>query len=374
MFLFWAGAFEIAPLRFPDQGVLFDGLAGTVIVLLYFLGVLIHEGGHKVAGWMTGRFYEGNLLTIWGGIPREAMSFESKDSRDHIVRMGGPIFNLISAFPLFHFASQLASHPNPFVENASFFLHFEAQTNLLLAVANMFPFLPFDMGTVLLGDGSPETAVRERWSIQGGLGVAWILTLVSLAVAAKGGMVSGFGGIFLGIHLARTNVVWKARIGLTRYLKDTPIELFIDPIRFVLNPDITIEDAYLKGFYPLGQSFLPVSDDQGSFLGFLSWEELKKTGPESRKLQRIASFVPEQRNKIQIELDGFVRMRLFDAVERREKIVFVLKEGRLVGTISPAAVVERFRMRTSLGIPEADRESTMTGDPEDPQTIPTESP
>jgi hypothetical protein len=113
IFLFWAGAFEIAPQRFPDQGALFDGLVGTVVVLLYFLGVLIHEGGHKLAGWMTGCFYEGNLLTIWGGIPREAMSFEARDSRDRIVRMGGPIFNLILAFPLFHFASRLASHPDP---------------------------------------------------------------------------------------------------------------------------------------------------------------------------------------------------------------------------------------------------------------------
>ena len=75
-----------------------------------------------------------------------------------------------------------------------------------------------------------------------------------------------------------------------------------------------------------------------------------------------------------MELDGFVRMRLFDAVERREKVVFVLKGGRLVGTISPAAVVERFRMRTALGIPGNDRKSTMTGDPEDPQPTPTEFP
>jgi hypothetical protein len=253
-------------------------------------------------------------------------------------------------------------------------LHFGAQANLLLAVINMIPFLPFDMGAVLLGDGSPATVVRERWSIQGGLGVAWILTLVSLAVAAKGGLISGFGGIFLGIHLARTIVVWKARIGLSRYLKDTPIEPFIDPVRYTLNPDVTIEDAYLKGFYPLGQSFLPVCDDQGSFLGFLSWEELKKTGPELRHSQRIAFFVPEQRSRIQMEFDGFVRMRLFDAVERREKIVFVLKDGRLVGTISPAGMVERFRMRTALGRPEENGGPTTTEDPEGPQPIPTERP
>lgn len=374
MFLFWAGAFEIAPHRFQDQGPLFDGLVGMIVVLLYFLCVLVHEGGHKIAAWATGSFYEGNLLTIWGGVPREALSFGAPDARDRIVRMGGPMLNLIAAFLLFHFASQLSASHGPFPKNIAFFLHFGAQANLLLAVINMIPVLPFDLGALLLGDGTPATAVRERWTVQGGLGISWILTLVSLAVAAKGGLISGFGGIFLGIHMARTVVVWKARIGLSRYLALTPIDPFIEPVQTILKPDVTVAEAYSNGFFPFGRAYLPVCDAQGAFMGFLSWEEMRKTKPEWRPTLTVGSLALEQKRMIQLEFDAFAWSRLFDAIERRERIVFVLKDGTLVGSISPRKVVERFRMQIALGSPEEVRGVTMREGPEDRPTTPDEPP
>ncbi len=351
LFLFWAGAFEMAPTHYPGQGVLFDGIVGGIVILVYFLCVLIHESGHKLFSKIFRRFYDGNQLTVWGGVPREAESFMGTDPGDRMVRMGGPLFNLATGIALHHLDASIRLHPDPLSEEIVPFIFFAMKVNLFLALINLLPVLPFDMGAIFL-PGKEETKSSRSflWATQGGLGFAWVLTLIGLALATRGSLIFGFGLIFFGVHLARSVVVWKGRLGLVSFLKKQSIPHLVELDLYALRMTESLEKAYRDHFYPSGQSRLPVFDGAGVFQGGLDWEELKKVPEPLRADRTVGSLSLTNAPRDRIYLENKSWMTLFDAIERGTNNLYALDNDRYMGVIYPSRVLERYRMESGLGV------------------------
>ncbi|MHB1605873.1 MAG: zinc metalloprotease [Leptospirales bacterium] len=364
----------MAPTYYPGQGMLFDGIVGLIVILVYFLCVLIHEGGHKLFSILFNRFYDGNQLTIWGGVPKESDSFTLSDPRDRIVRMGGPIFNLLIGVVLHHLDSSIRQHPDPLSEDIAPFIFFAMKTNLFLAFINLLPILPFDMGALFfLGKNKAGQDGLSRWAAQGGLGFAWILTLVGLALATRGSLISGFGMIFLGVHLARSVVVWKGRLGLVSFLKAQDISTLVERDGYGLKMSESLESAYLNHFYPSGRGRLPVCSDDGVFQGVLDWSELKKVPSLLRADRSVGSLSLSNGMRDKVLLDSNSWRILFDAIERGANQLFVLESDQYKGMIFPLRLLEQYRMSTSLGPPDrGERASKMKEGPEDPPPNPPE--
>lgn len=373
LFLFWAGAFEMAPVHYPDQGMLFDGIVGCIVILVYFLCVLIHEGGHKFFSKVFRRFYDGNQLTIWGGVPNEADSFVMSDPRDRIVRMGGPLFNLLIGVALHQLDHSIRQHPDPLSEEIAPFIFFAMKANLFLAFINLLPILPFDLGALfLLGKKDESQDAPGRWVSQGGVGFAWLLTLVGLALATRGSLISGFGLIFLGVHLARSVVVWKGRLGLVSFLRLQDISSLVEKDGHDLRMTESLENAYWKHFYPSGREKLPVCSDDGVFQGVLEWSELKKVPSMLRADRTVGSMNLSNGLRDKVSLDPNSWRKLFDAIERGSHRLFVLENEGYKGIIFPLRLLEQFRMSTSLGQPILDE--SVSKRKEDPADLPPNPP
>ena len=376
LFLFWAGAFELGPTQYPGQGIFFDGMIGVVIILLYFFSVLLHEGGHKLVALLLGRFYDGHQLTIWGGLPREAESFLPTRSGNMILRMGGPLSNLLAAL-LFHVGySHLSAHPEGMFGGFAPFLFFGMQANFFLALVNLIPVVPMDMGALIL-----QERVRKNpkgfpvWPFQSGLLLSWAMILFGLILASRGLLLSGFGLLFWGIHLARATLVWKGRMGLVQYLLDVDLREYVDKKPCSLFADQSVGQAFRKSFFPSGDKFLPVCDQDGAYLGFVEWRELKK----------VPVFLWEDRTVGSLELSVYPgRMldlgkegwkQVYDAIGKDIRLLYVVEDLKFVGNFYPEKLLERFRMKTEMGVPpEVPTEVKKKEDPEDPLTIPHESP
>ncbi len=350
LFFFWAGAFEMAPVHYPGQGMFFDFFVGVIVILIYFLCVLIHEGGHKLSAKIFRRFYDGNQLTIWGGVPREAESFTAVDPKDRIIRMAGPLLNLAFGIALHHLDASIRQNPDPLSEEIAPFIFFAMKVNLFLAMINLLPILPFDMGAILL-QSNDEIHPRptSRWMIQGGLAFAWVMTLIGLALATRGSLISGFGMIFFGVHLARNVVVWKGRLGLVAFLRNQNVLQFVEPDHHALLTTGSLKEAYQDHFYPSGRKRLPVCDRDGMFMGGLDWEELKKV-PEPLRVDRTVGSLPIMdgaRDRVFLGQRSWVT--LFDAIERGTSHLFAVENERYVGIVFPSRVLEQYRMESGLG-------------------------
>lgn len=377
LFLFWAGAFELGPTQYPGQGIFFDGLIGIVIILLYFFSVLLHEGGHKLASRLLGRFYDGHQLTIWGGVPREAESFLPTQSSDMILRMGGPLSNLLAAL-LFHVGySRLSGHPEGVIGGFAPFLFFGMQANFFLVLVNLIPVVPMDMGALILQervrksmDGSPPS-----WPFQAGLILSWVIILSGLILASRGLLLSGFGLLFWGIHLARATLVWKGRMGLVLYLRQLNLREYVEVKSCSLVSDRSVGQAFREDFFPSGEKTLPVCDSDGVYLGFIEWRELKK----------VPVFLWEDRTVGSLELSVFPGKiivlgeedwrQVYDAIGKDIRPLYAIEDHKFLGLLHPEKILEQFRMKTEMGVPpEGPSDLKRREGPEDPLPIPHESP
>lgn len=249
-FLFWSGAFELAPTQYPGQGVFFDGLIGIVVIVIYFFSVLLHEGGHKLTASLFGQFYDGHQLTIWGGVPREAESYLPVTSSEMVHRMGGPLANLLAGI-VFHFGySHLSNHPEGVFGGFAPFLFFGMQANFFLALVNLIPFIPMDMGALILRERIRKRPdVTLAWPFQAGLFLSWAIILFGLILASRGLLLSGFGLLFWGVHLARATLLWKGRMGLVHYLLQTDLREYVDQTNTPLLSNQSIDQAFRKGLF-----------------------------------------------------------------------------------------------------------------------------
>ena len=376
LFLFWSGAFELAPTQYPGEGFTFDGLIGVVVIFIYFFSVLLHEGGHKLMAFLSGRFYDGHQLTIWGGIPREAESYLPASSGDMILRMGGPLSNLLAGL-VFHLGySHLAAHPEGLFGGFAPFLFFGMQANFFLVLVNLIPFVPMDMGALIL-----QERVRKSpggipaWPFQAGLFMSWAIILFGLILASRGLMLSGFGLLFWGIHLARATLLWKGRMGLVRYLLQTDLREWVDKTSCPLFSNQSIDQAFRNGFVPSGEKSLPVCEQDGTYLGYIEWRELKKVPVilwEDRTVGSLdLSVYPGK--KLALGPDGW--RQVYDAIGKDIRSLYVIEDLKFVGVFYPDKLLERLRMKTEMEFPpETPPGVKRREDPEGPLPIPHESP
>lgn len=374
LFLFWSGAFELAPTQYPGQGVFFDGLIGIVVIVIYFFSVLLHEGGHKLTASLFGQFYDGHQLTIWGGVPREAESYLPVTSSEMVHLMGGPLANLLAGI-VFHFGySHLSNHPEGVFGGFAPFLFFGMQANFFLALVNLIPFIPMDMGALILRE-----RIRKRpdatlaWPFQAGLFLSWAIILFGLILASRGLLLSGFGLLFWGVHLARATLLWKGRMGLVHYLLQTDLREYVDQTNSPLLSNQSIDQAFRKGFFPSGEKTLPVCEEDGTYLGFIEWREFKK----------VPVILWEDRTVGSLDLDFYPGRRLdlgpegwkqvYDAIRKDIRPLYVIDDRKFLGVFHPEKLLERFRMTMEMEVPlEKQPEVKKREDPEDPLPIPHE--
>lgn len=376
LFLFWAGAFELAPTQYSGQGPFFDGMIGGIIILIYFFCVLLHESGHKLFARMTGRFYDGHQLSIWGGIPRETESFLPADAGEMVVRMGGPLFNLMAGL-LFHAGYQyLKGDPEKFLGGLAPFLFFGMQSSFFLMIVNLIPVIPFDMGALIVKDRVRRNpGVVPMWPFQGGLGLSWMMILAGLILASRGFLLSGFGLLFWGIHLARATLVWKGRLGLVMYLQHEDIRSHIEDDPCPLSSGMTIEEAFRDHIYPSGSKFFPVIDADATYAGLLDWREIRKVPSFLWGDRTVGSLELSLNAGRSVSLVEGAWKQVYDAIGREIRPLYVLEDKKLVGLIHPDKILEQFRMASELKILSSSLPAVKKKeDPADPLTIPHELP
>lgn len=345
-FLFYASAFELFPKISPNHTISFYLFSGIFVCFLYLLSVLIHEAGHLVASRMTGFPYDGELFSIFGGRPKTVNSLLASDPRIMVVRMAGPLANLIVGAGLYFWLPGGDGDPVKW----ELWLFF-AKSNLILAFINMIPVLPFDMGALLLsrfGMRKKESYSGEERDFRRGVIFGWLLTVSGILLSGRGSFIAGFATVVLGILLIRSCLSWRERLGLASYLEKNGIDWAITVASKPLIAQDTI-DRSLEEFRAQGESSLPVVDDRGILVGKMDWKSLRKKPVESWHLYPVAELMIPISGEEAFSIDPpGVTQRIFDLFHFNRPFVWITSSEKLIGQLVPEKLIDRYRMERAF--------------------------
>ncbi|NJP10849.1 MAG: site-2 protease family protein [Leptolyngbyaceae cyanobacterium RU_5_1] len=178
--------------NFPAWGTATTYAAATLMAVLLFVSVLLHELGHSLVARAQGIKVNSITLFLFGGVA--SIDEESKTpGKAFQVAIAGPAVSfllfIVLSVPLLALPKTTAPI-NVLLGNLAF-------VNLLLASFNLLPGLPLDGGQILKAAVWKATGSRFK-------GVHW---------AAKTGKALGWLAIFFGIFTFREGGLWIALIG-----------------------------------------------------------------------------------------------------------------------------------------------------------------
>jgi Zn-dependent protease/dihydrofolate reductase len=345
-FLFYSSAFELFPKISPDHTASFYLFSGVFVCLLYLLAVLIHEAGHLVGARMTKFPYDGETFSIWGGRPGRVSSLLASDPRIMVVRMAGPLANLIVGAGIYFWLP--GGDGDPVIWELWLFF---AKSNLIIAFINMLPVLPFDMGALVLsrfGMRKKESYSGDERDFRSSVIFGWLLTVSGILLSGRGSFITGFATVVLGVLLIRSSLSWRERLGLASYLEKDGIDWAITVASKPLNAQDTLEQA-MEEFRRQGGNSLPVVDDQGSLIGKMDWKFLRKKPVESWHLYPVAELMVPILPEESFSIDPpDVTQRIFDLLHDNRPFIWIVSSGKFLGQLVPEKLIDRFRLDRSF--------------------------
>ena len=308
--------------------------------VLFFGGVLIHEGAHAVVARAFDLPVTGVTLVFWGGATETRASAKGPLA-EFLVAFAGPFSTLVLA-GAFALAGSLME-PGPareIVQDLAFI-------NVLFAAFNALPGFPLDGGRMLLATAWAVTKKRRTAMLVAGYGgIAIGIGLIAFAVwdfrQGSGLLIRAIWLGWIGVTLISVGRSMQGRVQLRDALEGVTVADAMRPPPPPVPADISLSEA-LDGYLRGGpKTSFPVVDASGAIVGTVSMESARKVGATDPlrpvrdgmvPLRQAAVFGPDEALDDTIEWLG-----------GREGLVML--NGRVVGQIAARDVESWYRRRT----------------------------
>ena len=320
------------------------GVALAIIFALMFFGsVLAHEMAHALVAKARGIPVRGITLFLFGGATQAKV--ESKAPRDEfLITVVGPLTSLALGGLFLLIARTGLSDP---VAGGIGYL---GAVNIALAVFNLLPGFPLDGGRVL------RSAV---WKATGSLPRA-------TAVASVAGQVVGYlmvaGGFLLVVVRELFSGIWLAAIGwflaqaarsqyeelrMRRVLESVEAEDLMAGGLITIPDDLTIRQAVDQYFMRHDHGAFPVVDD-GHTVGILTLRAVKRVPQEEWEGRRVRDAMEPIGDQCTVEASTRMDRVLSKLEDGQARRCLVLRQGEVVGIITPSDVARWFQRRRAL--------------------------
>ncbi len=255
-------------------------MLGLTSVFLGLLAVLSHEMGHRFAARLLGIHYDGRRLSFWGAFPEYRVDFGPPVPASVTVFLAGPAVNVLLWQSSLSILGAGQGAWSVFFPQVAFLLHLFAMINAGLALVNLFPGFPFDMGIAVAqifcrahGLERPgEGSLPERLGWAG----AFAVSLVGLLLIGRGFLVSGFAGLIVGFLLFTVLLDFRRRNRVARILDEEGLVSWIEPVPYLVRDEMWMQEVILRGFGEGRGESLPVAGDKLSYRGELTWEQSRR--------------------------------------------------------------------------------------------------
>ena len=308
-------------------------MLGLTSVFIGLLAVLLHEMGHRLAGRWLGVPYDGRRLSFWGAFPEYRVDFGPPVPASIPVILAGPAVNVLLWQISLSILEAGRGDWTVFFPQVAFLLHLFAVINAGLALINLFPGFPFDMGIAVSqifcranGLERPgEGSLPERLGWAG----AFAVSLAGLMMIGRGLLISGFAGLILGFLLLTMLLDFRRRNRVAGILEVEGLAPWIEPVPFLVRDAMWMQEVILRGFGEGKGERFPVAGADLSYRGELAWDRARSRSFIQWEGVRVADLDDLSPGPAIDWADG--SSQILEVLGRAPEGVPVLRGGRVVG-------------------------------------------
>jgi Zn-dependent protease/CBS domain-containing protein len=336
----------------PNQlGLLPSLLAAVVVALLFFASVLAHELAHAVVARRRGLVVEEISMLMVGGA--SGVGAEPTDAvGEGSIAFAGPLLSGVVGGLLLAVASLIPPQGADIVRVTYWIVWWLGAANLLLALFNLIPVLPFDGGRLLRAvawrvSGDLVRATRVVSLV--GRGIAYGMIFLGFVLALEGVVVGGLWLALVGWFLSRSARGSYNQVRLEQLVGDMRIGDALERDVAVVSPTLTLDTLVEQHELRGDSSLYPVTVD-GELVGAIDIDQVARIPSKKRATTRVTD-VMRQGAQLIIFTE---RQPLIDAVARFEQTgadAFAVVDGgdpqRLLGVVTRDGVIRLMRSRAA---------------------------
>jgi Zn-dependent protease/CBS domain-containing protein len=341
----WSLASGFFPGSTPGLGAVTYWVIGAISSVLLFASVLVHELSHSLVARARGLKVESITLLIFGGISSIATD-PGRAADEFLIAVVGPVTSLALA-GLFWALDQASATAGGALQAVLGYLAF---ANLLLGIFNILPGFPLDGGRVLRAiiwgaTGSLQRATEIASYV--GQAFGFLLIFSGVVRLLSGDILGGLWTAFIGWFLDGGAQASRQQLALQSVLRGVPVTAVMDPSAPVLDPNVPVRSFLLDEAVRRGHRALVVVSPNEGLVGIMSLSDAHRVAAEVWATTSVAAAMTPAPLET-VAPDATLDAALEQMVEHRLHQLPVVQDGRVVGLLTRAAVLEYLKLGQTL--------------------------
>lgn len=324
-------------------------IMGTVVAVLFFLSVLIHELAHSFVAIKQGIRITSIRLLIFGGLS-QAESEPQNGRQEFLIAVAGPAISMMLGmfFAFIYSVHYLSGTITPTAGVAAAL----AKANIGLAVFNLIPGFPLDGGRILrafLWDHWNDMTRSTKMVSQLGNAFAMFLIIFGLLqFFVSQSLVVGLWTVFIGLFMKQSAVGSYQGVILKRTLSGIQVRQIMTENIVSVDWLLPIEELVQNYIYRHQFTDYPVFNRE-EFIGMVSLEGVKGISKDLWGFKQVRDIMTP------LEFVPCLKPT-DDANEALSKMISgdigrmpVVEDGQLKGIVSRNDIMNFFKIKSDLG-------------------------
>jgi Zn-dependent protease len=348
IFVTWTLAIDFFPRHFPNCSMHTYWLMGLIGAVGLFLSIVCHELCHSIVGRYYGMPFKSIIIFIFGGMA-ETKEIPPSPKVEFLISFAGPLFSLILG--LFFKLLLLFATNNNWPASLNGILFYFGMINIVLGIFNLMPGLPLDGGRILraiLWWWKNDLKWATTVACQGGIGLSFAMIFFGFLLIVQTIVIGGIWIVLLGFFMLNSAKICYKDFIIQESFGNDSIKKYIKTPSISLHSDITVQalaDDYFQKYY---HKIYPVTEEDGTLLGYVSLDEIKQIPKEKWPLILVRNMMLECSEDILIDGDTKVIDVLHMMRFPRNNRIIVAEHGKLYGTISFQDLMDAIFIKLSL--------------------------
>jgi Zn-dependent protease/predicted transcriptional regulator len=335
------------PVYYPNFDSTTRWVSSSVIALLFFFSVLLHELSHSLVSLKLGMPVKSITLFIFGGIAQIEKE-PDEPMKELKMAIAGPAMSIF-LFGLFLLLSIIFKNFGA-PEAAVVSLDYLSTINLSLAIFNLVPAFPLDGGRVLRAivwrfTGNLQKATRIA-SAMGSI-FGYFLIAFGVLLLLSNYIINGIWLVFIGWFINQMSKESYQSMMLSDIFDKINIRDFMTGKVVTVDRSVSVQELVDNYFYKYKFAVFPVIQD-GRVIGIVSAAKVKQLETGARSQTTVGSITTPLSDNLIVSPDDVVSTAMTRLRSNGIGRVLVLDQDNLLGIVSNTDILHYLWIRNQI--------------------------
>jgi len=335
------------PYYYPNLGTTEKWVLGSIISLMLFVSVLLHELSHSLVSVKLGIPVKKITLFIFGGVAQIEKEPDTPVNEIKIA-LAGPAMSifLFVLFMLFVYALDYFKAAEVFIIPFVYL----SNVNLILALFNLLPAFPLDGGRVvraLIWKFSGNIEKATKFSSNMGRVFGYLLIMFGIVLILNNYLINGIWMTIIGWFINQMSRQSYQSTAMSIIFDKIHISEFMTDKVITVDYSISVQELVDKYIYKYKYAIFPVKRNE-DIVGIVGVGSVKGLPVEERSQNSVGSITSQLTDNLVVSPADTVSDAMAKLFGNGIGRVLVVDNGKLVGIVSKTDVLNYLRIYSEI--------------------------